>query len=100
VFLGGAGSTGQPAAASRPVGATNPHRSAHVADVAPASVTNADGVTARTVDVNVFPFAIVGALALAAALAVRLRREQGSYTLPWGTGSTSTRGPPVRPVLI
>jgi hypothetical protein len=100
VFLAGGGSAGQPAAVSRAAGAADAHRSSRFVEVAPASVTNADSVTVRTVDANVFAFAVLGLAAVAAMLGVQLRREQGSYTLPWGTGSTSTRGPPVRPALI
>jgi hypothetical protein len=42
------------------------------------------------------PLAVVAALAIVAAalVATDRRRERGSAVRPWGTGSTSTRGPP------
>jgi len=108
VLLAAGGSTGRPAAAPRratlrPVPAATglaarttaaARRAPHV-DAAIPTVTNAEAVAPQPTDVHLLPFAIFGAVGFAALLAIRLRREQGSYTLPWGTGSTSTRGPPL-----
>jgi MYXO-CTERM domain-containing protein len=100
------GGTGRPVDVPRPVPVTPApatpaigdapagHRAPVAVEAVTAGVTGADSVSPRPTGPQPLPVAVLAAVGIGALLAIRLRREQGSYTLPWGTGSTATRGPP------